>query len=88
MIRRAEIKGGRILTRTVSDPFDVQQHLALLVDEAGEPVGLELDRRYYRIKPSPRLRMYPGWRYQPMLEVKTVAYEGVPEPSGEPDPAA
>ena len=84
MIRRAKVVGDRIVTRTMSDPFGVQDLLAFYVDEAGEPVGLEIDHRYYRIKPSPRLRMHQGWRFAPMLEVQTVALNGEPET----DPAA
>jgi hypothetical protein len=84
MIRRAEVVGDRIVTRTMSDPFGVQQSLNFLVDRDGAPVGLEIDGEFYRIKRSPRLWVRPDWRFAPMLEVQTVALNGEPET----DPAA
>ncbi len=87
-------KGGRLVTRTITtyDVFGIERSLPFLVDAAGEPVGLEIDRCWYRIKLSPRLRLEPGWRLCPMVTVETIVHNdrcqpGF-EPEREPDPAA
>ncbi len=45
-------------------PRHMRDELGIVWDAAGQPFGLVIDRRFYRVRPSPRLSMPEGGRMQ------------------------
>lgn len=78
---------GHIVSRvaTFYNPLNAKRVVAFFLDGTGEPVGLEVDGRVYRVKPSPRFSIHLWRTYQPMIEWSVVDSSERP---AEPTPAA
>ncbi len=49
-------------------PRHMRDELCIIWDADGQPFGLVIDGRYYRVRPSPGLRCYPGNHEQTLFE--------------------